>query len=148
MGQEHPCRPNPPLTRTTLCQLCSAPWVSQSQPAATEPGLEPGSLVAQLALLCSALDRCTTRYALSPLFLTQLLVQPDYTVIAMKYETVHTLITQLAYVFCMEYNALSNIRLHSTARYCFSQPFSPLLSSRHGDGGFSCVSPTTAEQQL
>lgn len=87
-----------------------------------------------------------------PLFLTQQAtwpsVQPDYTVIAMKYETVHTLITQLAYVFCMEYNTLSSISLHSTARYCLSQPSSPLLSSRHGDGGFSCVSPTIPEQQL
>jgi hypothetical protein len=52
MEQEHPYRPNPPLTRTTLCQLCAAPWVSRSRPAATESGLEPGSLV--------ALDHCTT----------------------------------------------------------------------------------------
>ena len=29
------------LTRTTLGQLCIAPWTSQSLPAATEPGLEP-----------------------------------------------------------------------------------------------------------
>ena len=30
----------PSLTRTTLGQLCVAPWTSRSQPAATEPGLE------------------------------------------------------------------------------------------------------------
>uniref|UniRef100_A0A8C7LM14 RZ-type domain-containing protein n=1 Tax=Oncorhynchus mykiss TaxID=8022 RepID=A0A8C7LM14_ONCMY len=42
--QEHPCWPNPPLTRTTLGQLCAAPKVSRSRPAATEPGPEPGSL--------------------------------------------------------------------------------------------------------
>ena len=48
--QGYPYRPNPPLTQTTMGQLCAAPWVSWSRPAATEPGLEPGSLVAQLAL--------------------------------------------------------------------------------------------------
>ena len=63
MGQEHPCQPNPLLTRMTLGQLCAAPWVSWWRPAATEPGLEPGSLVAQLALRCSALDHCATREA-------------------------------------------------------------------------------------
>ena len=41
MGQGHPCRPNPPLTRTMLEQLCATPWVSRSRPPATEPGLEP-----------------------------------------------------------------------------------------------------------
>ncbi|XP_071228377.1 NEDD8-activating enzyme E1 catalytic subunit-like isoform X6 [Salvelinus alpinus] len=35
MGQGHPCRPNTPLTRTMLGQLCAAPWVSRSRPAAT-----------------------------------------------------------------------------------------------------------------
>jgi hypothetical protein len=39
----------------SLQQLCATPWVSRSRPAATEPGLEPASLVAQLALRCSAL---------------------------------------------------------------------------------------------
>ena len=48
--QGYPCRPNPPLTRTMLGQLRAAPWVSRSWPAATEPKLKPGSLVAQLAL--------------------------------------------------------------------------------------------------
>uniref|UniRef100_A0A8C7Q564 Ecotropic viral integration site 5 n=1 Tax=Oncorhynchus mykiss TaxID=8022 RepID=A0A8C7Q564_ONCMY len=32
MGQGHPCRPNPPLTRTMLEQLCATPWVSRSRP--------------------------------------------------------------------------------------------------------------------
>jgi hypothetical protein len=31
----------PSLTRTTLCQLCIAPWAPRSRLAATEPGLEP-----------------------------------------------------------------------------------------------------------
>ena len=31
----------PSITRTTLGQLCVAPWTSRSQPAATEPGLKP-----------------------------------------------------------------------------------------------------------
>ena len=31
----------PSLTRTTLGQLCVAPWTSRSRSAATEPGLEP-----------------------------------------------------------------------------------------------------------
>uniref|UniRef100_A0A8C8FBD3 Rap-GAP domain-containing protein n=1 Tax=Oncorhynchus tshawytscha TaxID=74940 RepID=A0A8C8FBD3_ONCTS len=37
MGQEHPSRPNPPLTRTTLGQLCAGSWVSRSWPAAPHP---------------------------------------------------------------------------------------------------------------
>ena len=37
--------------------LCVTPWVSRLHPAATEPG----PLVAQLALRCSALDHCATR---------------------------------------------------------------------------------------
>jgi hypothetical protein len=41
MGQGHPCWPNSPLTQTTLGQMCAAPWVTRSRPAATEPGLEP-----------------------------------------------------------------------------------------------------------
>uniref|UniRef100_A0A4W5LWN1 G-protein coupled receptors family 1 profile domain-containing protein n=1 Tax=Hucho hucho TaxID=62062 RepID=A0A4W5LWN1_9TELE len=57
MGQD-PCRPNPPLPRTTLGQLCTTSSVSRSRLAATEPVLEPGSLVAQLAQRCSALDHC------------------------------------------------------------------------------------------
>jgi hypothetical protein len=32
-----PGRPNPPLTRTALGQLCVASWVSRSWPAATQP---------------------------------------------------------------------------------------------------------------
>ena len=66
MGQEHPCRPNHPLIRTTLGQLCAAPWFSRSRPAATEPGLKSGSLVAQLALRYSALDHRATREAALP----------------------------------------------------------------------------------
>ena len=69
MGQGHPGRPNPPLTRTTLSQLCAASWVSRSRPAATELGLEPGSLVAQLALRCSALDHRATRRPPTSLFM-------------------------------------------------------------------------------
>jgi hypothetical protein len=46
IGQEHPCRPNAPLTQTTLGQLCTDPWVSRSRQAATESGLELGSLMA------------------------------------------------------------------------------------------------------
>ena len=42
-------RPNLPLHWTMLGQLCAAPWIYRSRPAATEPGLEPGSVVAQLA---------------------------------------------------------------------------------------------------
>ena len=61
MGQEHPRRPSPPLTRTTLGQLCAAPWVSRLRLAATEP------LVAQLALRISALDHFATWEA--PIFL-------------------------------------------------------------------------------
>ena len=38
IGQEHPCRPNPPQTQMTLG---ASLWVSRSWPAATEPGLEP-----------------------------------------------------------------------------------------------------------
>jgi hypothetical protein len=48
MGQEHPGQPNPLLTWMMRGHLCAAPWVSRSRPAATEPVLEPGSLVAQL----------------------------------------------------------------------------------------------------
>uniref|UniRef100_A0A4W5QLB5 Chromodomain helicase DNA binding protein 5 n=1 Tax=Hucho hucho TaxID=62062 RepID=A0A4W5QLB5_9TELE len=36
----HPCRPNPPLTRTTLSQLCTAPLASRLWPAATGLGLK------------------------------------------------------------------------------------------------------------
>jgi hypothetical protein len=54
---------------TTLGQLCAAPLVSQSQPAASQPGLEPDSLLSQLALCCSALDYCATREALHKHFL-------------------------------------------------------------------------------
>ena len=54
-------RPNPPLTRTTLGQLCSALWDSRSRPEVIQPGIEPGSVVTPLALRCSALDSCTTQ---------------------------------------------------------------------------------------
>jgi hypothetical protein len=48
IGQGHPGRPNPPLTRMTLGQLCVASWVSRSRPAATQPGIEPGSVLTQI----------------------------------------------------------------------------------------------------
>ena len=41
------------LHRTTLGQLC-AQWDSQSRPVGIEPGIEPGSVVTPLALICSA----------------------------------------------------------------------------------------------
>ncbi|KAM9506964.1 SRSF protein kinase 3-like isoform 2-T4 [Salvelinus alpinus] len=61
--KENLAEPNPPLTRTTLGQLCAASWVSWSWPAVTQPGIEPGSVVTPQALRSSALDRCTTREA-------------------------------------------------------------------------------------
>jgi hypothetical protein len=48
-------------TQTTLGQLCTSLWDSQSRPVAILPGIEPGSVVTPLALRCSTLDRCTTR---------------------------------------------------------------------------------------
>uniref|UniRef100_A0A4W5P9Y0 SH3 domain binding glutamate rich protein n=1 Tax=Hucho hucho TaxID=62062 RepID=A0A4W5P9Y0_9TELE len=60
--ERHPSRPNPPLTRTTLGQLCAASWVSRSRSDATQPGIEPGSVVTPLALII-ALDCSTTREA-------------------------------------------------------------------------------------
>nr|XP_046149387.1 uncharacterized protein LOC123992254 [Oncorhynchus gorbuscha] len=59
----HPGWPNPPLTRMTLGQFCAALWVFRLWPAATQLGIEPGSLVMPQALRCSTLDRCTTRKA-------------------------------------------------------------------------------------
>ena len=56
MSQVKPPWPNPPLTRTTLCQLCA----SRSQPVV----IQPRSVVMTLALRCSVLDRCPTREAL------------------------------------------------------------------------------------
>ena len=53
--------PNPPITQTTLVQLCASSWVSRSRPAVTQPGIEHGSVVMPLALGCSALYHCTTR---------------------------------------------------------------------------------------
>ena len=50
-------------SRMTLGQLCVAPQTSRTLPAATEPGLDPGCLVAQLALRCSALNHCATQEA-------------------------------------------------------------------------------------
>ena len=69
MGQGYPGRPNPPLTRTRLGQLCAALRVSQSRPAATQSGIEPGSVVMSLALRSSALDRCASREAPDNVFL-------------------------------------------------------------------------------
>uniref|UniRef100_A0AAZ3Q9M4 Rho family GTPase 2 n=1 Tax=Oncorhynchus tshawytscha TaxID=74940 RepID=A0AAZ3Q9M4_ONCTS len=41
----NPSRPTPPLTRTTLGQLCAASWVSWSWPAVTQPVTETGPVV-------------------------------------------------------------------------------------------------------
>jgi hypothetical protein len=60
MGQGHPGQPNPSVTRTMLVQLCTESWVSRSCLAATQPGIEPGSVVAPQSLQCSALDCCAT----------------------------------------------------------------------------------------
>ena len=46
---------------TTLSQLYSAPWDSQSWPDVIQHVFEPGTVVMPLALRCSALDRCATR---------------------------------------------------------------------------------------
>jgi hypothetical protein len=54
----------PGQTQTTLGQLCAALWHSQSQPYVIQPGIEPGSVVTPLALLCSALELCATRSSL------------------------------------------------------------------------------------
>ena len=48
------------LTWTTLGQLCTALWDSQSRPVVIQPGNEPGSVVTPLALRSSALDHCAT----------------------------------------------------------------------------------------
>jgi hypothetical protein len=56
MGQGHPGQPNPPLTRSTLGQLCVSSHGSPGhRPAATQPGIEPRSVVTPLALRCSHL---------------------------------------------------------------------------------------------
>jgi hypothetical protein len=47
------------LTWTALGKLCAASCFSRSRPAATQPGIEPGSVVTLQALWCSALDRCS-----------------------------------------------------------------------------------------
>ena len=51
-------------TRTMLVQLCAASRVSLLWPAATQPGIEPGSVVTPQALRCIALDCCATQEAL------------------------------------------------------------------------------------
>ena len=50
------------LTRTTLGQLCDVLWDSQSLPVVIQPRIEQGSVVTPLALRCSALVRCATRF--------------------------------------------------------------------------------------
>jgi hypothetical protein len=45
-------RPNPPLTRTRLGQVCVTSWVSRSWPAATQPGIESRSVVMPQAQRC------------------------------------------------------------------------------------------------
>ena len=44
--------PDQTLNRTTLGQLCAAPWDSQSRPVVIQPGIEPGSVMTPLALQC------------------------------------------------------------------------------------------------
>ena len=58
MGQEHPCRPNPPLTRTTLGQLCTAPMavpVTDGCRAWTQTRISSGT--ASAAMQCLRLLR-------------------------------------------------------------------------------------------
>ena len=50
-----------PTPTTTLGQLCTALWDSQSRPDVIQPEFEPGTVVMPLALRCSALDRCPTQ---------------------------------------------------------------------------------------
>ena len=47
-------------TRTTLGQLCTALWDSQSQPDMVQPGIEPGTILTPFSLRCSALDQIAT----------------------------------------------------------------------------------------
>ena len=58
----------PTLIRTTLGQLCTAPWASRSRPAVTEPGLEP-RVSGGTASTCSALAHCSTQEARVKYFL-------------------------------------------------------------------------------
>ena len=51
----------PSQTLTSLGQLCTALWDSQSQPVVIQPGIEPGPVVTPLVLRCSALNRCANR---------------------------------------------------------------------------------------
>ena len=54
----------PSLTRTTVGQLCVAPWTSGHARLRQSLGSNPESLVEQLALRCSALYHSATREAL------------------------------------------------------------------------------------
>ncbi|KAK6303679.1 hypothetical protein J4Q44_G00261330 [Coregonus suidteri] len=58
----HPCRPFPPLPWTTLAN-CAPPHGSPGRGRLRQSGFKPGSLVAQIALRCSALHHCATREA-------------------------------------------------------------------------------------
>jgi hypothetical protein len=51
----------PSQKQTTIGQMCSTLWHSQSQPDVTQPGFELGTVVTPLALSYSALDHCTTQ---------------------------------------------------------------------------------------
>jgi hypothetical protein len=51
----------PGQTLTTLGQLCTTLWDSQSRPVVIQPGIEPGSIVMPIALRCSAIDHCASR---------------------------------------------------------------------------------------
>uniref|UniRef100_A0A8C7LSZ9 phosphatidylinositol-3,4,5-trisphosphate 5-phosphatase n=1 Tax=Oncorhynchus mykiss TaxID=8022 RepID=A0A8C7LSZ9_ONCMY len=59
-----PTRPIQPLPKeapTTLGQMWTSLWDSQSQPDVMQPGFKPGTIVMLFALSCSALDHCATQ---------------------------------------------------------------------------------------
>ena len=56
------------MSNAKMGPLVTTPWVSRLRPAATEPGLKPGSVVAQLEPQCSALDHCPTQEAWNEMF--------------------------------------------------------------------------------
>ena len=49
-------------------QLCAAPWVSRSRPAATETGLEPRISSGTASTVINALDHGTTREAIHVIY--------------------------------------------------------------------------------
>jgi hypothetical protein len=56
-----PAKPYPGQTQTTLVQLCTALWDSQSRAVVIQAGIKPGSIVKPPALRCRVLDHCATR---------------------------------------------------------------------------------------